>query len=379
MKTVLIFSWFYLPYLGGAELFVEAITRRLSRRFRFFIVTSRGLPSLPAREGRAEGTVFRAGLGARVDKFLYPLPALRAALAIPQVDLVHAVMVNAAALAAYFYLRLRRRPSLLTLQSGDSEQYVRDWLGPLFPLYPRLHRPFDRIHSISSYLRDRAIRFGARPETITVVPNGVDVETFHRSRFNQRELADLRFRLDLQGKEVIVSVSRLALKNGLDTLVRAMARVGERHPNAVLVLVGDGEDRRRLQELARGIGVSDRVRFVGGVEHRETARFLAVADVFARPSVSEGLGTALLEAMACQVPVVASPVGGIVDFLKDGENGLFCQPGRPESVASSILRLLDDRGLARQLGEAGRSLAVSRYGWDAVAERIGALYDELLQ
>jgi len=375
MPTVLLFTWFYLPFVGGSELFIRAIASRLSHRYRFFIVTARGDRRWTPREERSEGTVMRVGAGARIDKFLYPVPALRAALSIREVDLVHAVMVNAAALSAWAYLRVRRRPSLLTLQSGDSEQYVKGYMGPAFPLYRFLHRPFDRIHAISSHLRDRAVGFGASPESITVVPNGVELQLFDRGRFPARELDELRKRLGVHGKRVIVSVSRLALKNGLDTLIRALALL-ER--DAVLVLVGEGEDRGKLDALARELGVRDRVVFTGTVDPVETPRYLSIAEVFARPSLSEGLGSAFLEAMACRLPVVATAVGGILDFVRDGENGLLCRVGDPESVSGALSRLLGDPALARQMGDSGHDLVAREYGWDSVADRIGRLYDELL-
>jgi glycosyltransferase involved in cell wall biosynthesis len=378
MPTVLLFSWFYLPFVGGSELFVRAVTSRLAHRYRFFIVTARGERRLPPREDRPEATVLRVGLGGRVDKFSYPLPALRAAKSIPNVDLVHAVMVNAAALTAWAYLKARPRPSLLTLQSGDSEHYVKRYMGPVYPLYRFLHRPFDRVHAISTHLRDRAIRFGASPESITLVPNGVEVDRFDRERFDESELEELRSRLGVEGKRVIVSVSRLALKNGLDTLLRALALVVRTDPDASLVLVGDGEDRAKLESLARELGVRDRVVFAGTVAPDEAARYLAMADVFSRPSLSEGLGTAFLEAMACRLPVVAPSVGGIRDFLKDGENGLLCEAGDAESVARALSRVLRDPVMARRLGDAGRDLVAREYRWESVADRIGALYDELL-
>jgi glycosyltransferase involved in cell wall biosynthesis len=83
--------------------------------------------------------------------------------------------------------------------------------------------------------------------------------------------------------------------------------------------------------------------------------------------------------MACEVPVVATPAGGIVDFLRDGENGLFCEPNRPESIVRAVLALLRDEDRARSLSRAGRRLVERDYTWDGVAERIGEIYDELLQ
>jgi phosphatidylinositol alpha-1,6-mannosyltransferase len=379
VKTILIFTWFYLPQVGGSELFIKAIVERLCHRFRFVIVTAKSSGTIARREERPEATIHRVGLGRSIDKFLYPLPAIRRALAVQPVDLVHAVMVNAAALSAYFYLRLRDKPSLLTLQSGDSEDYVRRYVGPFFPFYRKLHRPFRRIHAISSFLKDRAVDYGADPSSITVIPNGVDLDRFHLSNQPQSMLQELRRNLGLEGRQVVVSVSRLALKNAVDDLIRAVTSIKDAHPNAVLLLVGDGEDRPRLEALTEQLGARDYVRFVGAVDHREVAKYLLISDVFVRPSVSEGLGTAFLEAMACGLPVIGTRVGGISEFLHEGETGLFCEAGKPHSIASALESVLSHPELAERLGANGRELVERQYNWNRVADGIGNLYDSLLE
>ncbi len=378
-KTIVIFSWFYLPFIGGAELFVKAVTERLSHRYRFIVVTARMDRKLPTEEQLNGVTIRRVGTGFPVDKFIYPVPALMSALMIRPVHLVHSIMVNAAALTAFLYKRFVRRPSLLTLQEGDNEEYVKQWLGPLFPIYPLLHRPFDRIHSISSFLEQQAVGYGAARNSITVVPNGVDTNRFSAGAWPRDELESLRRRLDLAGKRVVISISRLVSKNGLQDLIRAMPAVVRRHPDAVLLLVGDGPERSLLERSAKQLGIGHQVLFAGAVIHEETARHLLLAEVFARPSISEGLGSAFLEAMSCGVPVVGTPVGGIVDFLRDGETGLVCKPGDPDSVSECICRLLENEELARHVSRQGRRQVERDYRWDSVAERIGELYDELLE
>lgn len=378
MKTILVFSWFYLPYVGGAELFLKAITDRLSDRFRFVIVTARADRRLPAREDHGSITILRSGLGSPLDKFLYPLTGLARALRLPRADLVHAIMVNAAAVAARAYLRFGPSPSLLTLQDGDSEEYARSYLGPLFPIYPRLHRPFDRIHAISHFLERQAIRYGADPSIIDVIPNGVDTDLFRAIPNAPERVEELRRSLDLSRKRVIVSVSRLVQKNGIDTLLDAVPEILRSHPTAVVVLVGDGSDRRSLEARAERLGVRHAVRFVGAVDHRETPDYLHLADAFVRPSRSEGLGTAFLEAMACGIPVVATPAGGIPDFIQHDVNGLLVQPGSHQEVAQATSRILGDPATGRRLSRAADLLVRSGYQWDSIAERIGDLYDELL-
>jgi glycosyltransferase involved in cell wall biosynthesis len=377
-KTIIVLSWFYLPFIGGAELFVKAVTERLSSRFRFVIITARANRKLPRREEKDGVRILRVGTGHWVDKFLYPIPALWSALGVRPVHLVHSIMVNAAAVTAFLYQRLTRKPSLLTLQEGDSEEYVRTWLGPFFPVYPLLHRPFDRIHAISSFLKNQAVVYGADPNTVRVVPNGVDTETFSPRAWSGEEITELRRALRLEGKRVIVSVSRLVPKNGLHDLVLAMPAIIRSHPQAVLLLVGDGEERARLETAAGELGIREQVHFAGEVTHRVISKYLQLADVFVRPSISEGLGSAFLEAMACDVPVIGTPVGGIVDFLRDGETGLFCQPRDPESITAAVCHLFGAEGLARHISANGRSLVQRDYRWDTVAERVGTIYEELL-
>jgi glycosyltransferase involved in cell wall biosynthesis len=115
------------------------------------------------------------------------------------------------------------------------------------------------------------------------------------------------------------------------------------------------------------------------MEPAEVARHLCLAEVFVRPSVSEGLGTAFLEALACEVPIVGTPVGGIPDFLEDGKTGLFCEPGNPESVARAVSRLLSEPDLARSCAARGSEMVRESYPWGAAAERIAGLYDDLLR
>ena len=374
---MLVFAWFYLPFVGGAELFLRAITQRLRDRFEFVIVTARLRRSLPAVEARDGLTIVRVGVGSAADKFLYLAAAPLRALRLGPFDLVHAVMVSGGAFAAAAHLKLRRRPSLLTLQDGDSEEYVRRYLGPLFATYAPLHRRFGRVHAISSYLAERAARYGVPPETITVVPNGCDPHLLEDADHSSRVQA-LRRHLGLEGARVAVSVSRLVLKNGLDRLLQAFPAVVGAVPEAALLLVGEGEDRAALEQMTSDLGIAPRVRFAGAVAHEDIGDYLRLAEVFVRPSLSEGLGTAFLEAMACGVPIIGARTGGIPDFLVEGRTGLFCDPARPDTISAAILRVLRDPTVARELARAGRALVAERYRWETVAERIAAIYDGLL-
>src|SRR6185503_1333769 len=166
--------------------------------------------------------------------------------------------------------------------------------------------------------------------------------------------------LALEGARGVVSVSRLVLKNGLDRLLQAFPAVLREVPNAALLLVGEGEDRPMLEGTADALGIAARVRFAGAVPHARIADYLRL---------SEGLGSAFLEAMACGVPIVGTRAGGIPDFLEEGRTGLFCDPDRPDTIAAALVRLLREPQLARTLARNGRALVAERYRWEAVAER----------
>ena len=160
-------------------------------------------------------------------------------------------------------------------------------------------------------------------------------------------------------------------KNGLDSLIRAMHSV-----DAVLLLVGSGKQASKLRSLALDLGISDRVHFIGHVSHAELPGYLSIADVFVRPSRSEGLGSAFLEAMAAGLPVVATRVGGIPDIVQDGQNGLFCEVNHPKDVAEKINRILGDDGLRQRLAQGGRQTA-QQHDWSKIAEQLQHIFQSL--
>jgi glycosyltransferase involved in cell wall biosynthesis len=119
------------------------------------------------------------------------------------------------------------------------------------------------------------------------------------------------------------------------------------------------------------------VEFLGFVEHKEMMKYFEKADIFIRPSLSEGLGTAFLEAMAAEVPVIATPVGGIPDFLKDGETGLFCEVNNPRSIAEKVKILLDNKELREKIIFNAKKLVEENYDWNSIAEKMKSILNQL--
>jgi len=214
-----------------------------------------------------------------------------------------------------------------------------------------LWRLSDRIICNAEILRQRVVAVhGAKPERVAVVPNSVNMERFRPAPQNRED-------------PLITSVARLVPDKSPLTLVEAFALVQRKLPQARLVMVGEGpllpQVRARISEL----GMEDAVKIVGGCG--DARPHLSRATVFALASAREGSPNAVLEAMACGLPVVASRVGGIPELVEDGGTGLLAAPGSPEDFARHLLRLLGDPALCAQMGAAGRGRAETLHSPEA--------------
>ena len=180
--------------------------------------------------------------------------------------------------------------------------------------------------------------------------------------------------LALAGKKVIVTVGRMELRKGHDIMIEALPLIAAKHPEAVWVVVGDGPERLKLQAMAAGQKLADRVAFTGRLPDAEVSRLLARADVFVMLSRQigpdiEAFGIVYLEAALFGVPSVAGRSGGVPDAVEDGVTGLLCEPTEAAEAAEKINRLLDDEPLRRRLGDAARERAQQRT-WRACVERL---------
>ncbi|QYJ16908.1 D-inositol 3-phosphate glycosyltransferase [Rubrobacter xylanophilus DSM 9941] len=216
------------------------------------------------------------------------------------------------------------------------------------------------------------VRLGAEPRRISVVPCGVDLGLFTPEGPAEERTPGLRR---------LVVVSRLVERKGIGNVISALAHL----PEAELVVaggpppagLGSDPEARRFMELARRLGVEDRVRLLGRVDHAGVPALLRSADVAVCVPHYEPFGIVPLEAMACGVPVVASAVGGLVDSVVHGETGLLVQPRDPEALARALRSLLEDPARRTAFGEAGIRRARSRYGWPRVAEQTLEVYRSL--
>ncbi len=379
MRRILIFSTAYLPLIGGAELAIKEITDRLGDDFSFDLICARINKDLPSREKIGKVEIRRLGRGwGRIDKFLLPWRGFKLAKQLydnKKHDLVWAIMASFGGLAALFFKeRFPGVPYILTLQEGDTPAHIYSrakWLGPY---YRKMFKKANFITAISQYLKAYALKQGTNCP-IKVVPNGVDLIKIKNQK-SKIKIDELKKELGIKENEkVVITVSRLVEKNGISDLIEAMNIL--RDLSVKLLILGVGPLEENLKLKTKNLKLEDKILFLGNVSNNEVPKYLGIADVFVRSSLSEGLGNSFLEAMAAGVPIIGTPVGGIPDFLRDGETGLFCEVRSPKSIAEKVKLILDDENLRQRLILQGKKLVEEKYDWDLVAQKMREIFEKL--
>ena len=223
------------------------------------------------------------------------------------------------------------------------------------------------LHVNSDAVRERAVQSqGIRQERVTVIPNGVDLARFSPRTGTPRKGSGL----------VVGALSNLRPEKGLADLIRAVGMVRERWPDVRLVIWGEGPLRRELENLMAVLNLASSVALPGSTNVPEAA--LRDLDIFVLPSLSEACSNGLMEAMATALPVVATSVGGNPGLAEDEITGLLVPPGDAPALAKAIIRLLENRALAAQLGEQARAHAHLTFGIERMVARTEALYARAL-
>ena len=375
---ILLFTTAFRPFIGGSEIAIEEIARRLPE-INFDIITPRYTKKLKSEENFGNIYVYRVGWGILIDKLLFPVAGFlksRKLVLANNYRAIHAYQASQAAGATWilksFYTKL---PFILTLQEGKNLSFQ----GLLINFFRRLIiRKADMITAISNYLKDYAQKINPKTRAI-LIPNGVDVDKFSK-QFSYGELTALEDKLGIKPDDkVILSASRLVYKNGIDVLIKAMAVLKDKPHNHTwkLILVGGGPLEENLRLKVKNLKLESDIIFTGSISHEDLPAYLKIADVFVRPSRSEGLGIAFLEAMAADIPVIGTGVGGIPDFLKSGETGLICQVNDSNDVAQKILEIIENQDLRSRIVQNASNLVKEKYQWDGIARKFDELYKQI--
>lgn len=229
----------------------------------------------------------------------------------------------------------------------------------------------DGVTAVSKFLKQATIETFDFDD-IEVIPNFICGDHYKR-------LPDSPLRRELapNGEKLLVHLSNFrAVKRPLDC-VEILAKVLQKGGDARLVMVGDGPEYSAVHHRARTLNVLDKVEFVG--KQPKIADYLGASDISLLPSELESFGLAALEAQACELPVVASRVGGIPEVINDGETGFLSDVGDTEKMSDDVLRLMNDDEMREAFGKRGRELAISRYSTDKIIPQYIAFYEKILQ
>ncbi len=389
---MLVLTTYYHPVLGGAETHARRLVSHLHRAgFDVQVVTKR-----VSREHQAEAIVddvrvHRVGpIGERrgsgkwvaLPRFLVKTLQLK-----PTFDVIVCIDFRGIGIAAVAAGRILRRAVILQAETGGvlagaghgSSSGLPPESGIVRALKsaPRaIYRRGDHIVCIGHDIEREALDTGVPRERVHYLPHGVDLSRFHPVAPGERDV--LRTRLDWPtDRRIVLFVGRLSVEKGALDLVEAWRLVENR--DALLVLVGPdmpahpwdaGKKARTLVALHK---LEDRVRFEG--PSADTAPLFRAADLFVQPSHFEAFGLSAIEAMASGVPIVASNVGGLRDFLVDNENALLHEPRSPASIAAALTRALADPSLRARLAEAALKTVTAEFDERVLMNR----YAELIE
>jgi glycosyltransferase involved in cell wall biosynthesis len=230
----------------------------------------------------------------------------------------------------------------------------------------------DAIIAISQAVRDVLLKGGIDPSVIEVVPSGIDFSPFEAALPKDFLRKEFGFAAD---DFLVGIVAALENHKGHKYLLEAASLIKRQAPQVKIVVVGKGSLELELDRLAKDLRVDDLVFFLGFRE--DVPRILASLDVFVLSSYLEGLGTSIMDAMACRLPVVATAVGGVPELVRDNETGLLVLPRDPQAIAEAILRLYGDRALGARLGRRGYEVVHEKFSAEAMARKIIAVYKKI--
>jgi len=289
-------------------------------------------------------------------------------------DIVHSHLFRADIFASLAVARLGdQAPLLVSTRHNDDRFFLNPFVG--IAHYVVSSRQ-DLIIAISDHIARFTVSRGVRyPSRVRRVYHGMEPTV---TQALEREGQAIRRELGIGEADFLVgNVGRLALQKGQRHLIAAMPMLLERVPNAHAVIAGGGDLEDYLRDLALEMGVSDRVHVLG--PRRDVPALMHAVDVFAMPSIWEGFGLVLLEAMAAGRPIVASHVATIPEVVVDGETGILVPPGDPVALAEALATLAHDPARAKAFGEAGRQRLRSQFSIDKMVGDTELLYRELLE
>ena len=264
----------------------------------------------------------------------------------------------------------------------DSRAQLRDVnpksLGHLFRLRQWICRLSDKVIALTPQDEKEQVEMGMAPYgKFKVIFNGIDLKHFNRSQTGDKEPILRELKLEPSDFPRICCVSRLSPEKGVGQLLAAMAPILRELPKARLLLIGDGPERSRLLQQAKDLNLEARVNFLR--RRTDVPRVLSVSDIFVLPSLYEAMGIVIAKAMAMELPVIATRVGGVPGVIENGVTGLLVEPGQPAAIADAVKLLARDEMLRKKIAANGYQKAHEYFSVERMVEETDRLYQEMLK
>ena len=373
--------------MGGPALHVAYLTEGLTKRGYDTTLVSgslaRGEDSMAfVAEAHGVEVVRIDELGREISPLRDLMATIRLAKLIrkerPQILHTHTAKAGTVGRVAALLAGSRRPPIIVHTFHGH---VLRGYFGPLRSLFfrlleRRLAAGTTALIAVSPQVRDDLVALGVAPrERFVVIRLGIELDERVTPQENGR--GESRRYLGIPGDRFAVGwIGRMTAVKRTDDVLVAFKRLRDGGVDAVLCMVGDGPDRPQLEERAHELGVARDTVFLGYQE--DVAPFYAAFDALVLPSGNEGTPVSVIEALAAELPVVATRVGGVPDVVRDGEDGFLVEAGATGDLADRLARLADDPALRARLGKQGRERVLPRYAVDRLVDDVDRLYRSLL-
>lgn len=293
-------------------------------------------------------------------------------------DLIHVHWVLPNGPIGAIGARLLHLPLVITLHGSDIFMAKRN---PIFRLFARFaFSSASATTACSPELEEHALRIGGKNLDTFLIPWGADPHIFA-----PRDATKLRTVLGIEPDEIVVmAMGRLVYKKGIEYLIRAVHEISTAIPWR-LVIVGDGDLRSDLENLARELEIDRRVLFVGQIPWHEAPHYLNVCDIFVMPSIHDHLGnldglpTVILEAMATRKPVIGTNIAGIPLVIRDGVNGFLVPEKSSKRLSHALEQLLTSPDLRARQGSAGRYMVKQELNWKQIAQDFQSIFQETVE
>lgn len=377
-QKILIFSLAYYPsYVSGAEAAIKEITDRISPSdIEFHLVTLHFDVNAPRRERIGNVEVHRVGSGG--GKFAKLVFLFHAAWYAKQLHKrerftgLWGMMTYMSIPITFMRLLGAKVPYVMTLQDGDPYDKVfnRRSIKPFLPFIDKGFREATVFQVISEFLGTWPALRGYGGEVV-LIRNGANPKNFEVG-YSEAELQAVKTSVGKKdGETYLFIAARLEYQKGIDTVIRALT---ELPPSVKFLIAGAGGEEEALQVLTKELELEDRVHFLGALERDDVPKYRnpVVSDIFVHPSRSEGLGNSVLSAMAGRLPVIATQVGGLADFIFDGTTSKpatawAVAPDNPSAIAQAVREIMTDKVEVKKRTEAARAMVEQEYRWERIA------------